>query len=150
MTSLHENAGRLNPLETAFGQLAEKKKLLGEIEKKLKVAEEGKLREIVGTQSKLASEKTVRESIEAIAGRIHKRMGPYRAFKRDFDQIMTTAGTCTEDEASQKTMVAINAVFLKNNEAVKQKERELNAMLKSCAKELTKLAGELKVQAISA
>ena len=67
VTSLRENAGRLNPLESAFGQLTGKKKSLEEIEAKLKVAEEGNLREVVGTQSKLASEKAVREAIEAIA-----------------------------------------------------------------------------------
>lgn len=144
VTSLRENAGRLNPLETAFGQLVAKKKLLGEIEKKLKVAEEGKLREIVGTQSKLASEKTVRESIEAIATE-YASGWTLSSIQRDFDQILATAGTCTEDEASKKTMLAINAAFLKNNAAVKQKELELNTMLKSCAKEFTKLAGELKV-----
>lgn len=67
VTSLRENASRLNPLESAFRQLTAKKKSLGEIEKKLKVAEEGNLREVIGMQSRLASEKTVRESIEAIA-----------------------------------------------------------------------------------
>ena len=42
-------------------------------------------------------------------------------------------------------MAAIKAALLKNNAAVKQKELELNTLLKSCAKELTNLAGELKV-----
>jgi hypothetical protein len=102
------------------------------------------LREIVGTQSKLASEKTVRESIEAIATE-YTSGWHLSSIQRDFDQILVTAGTCTEDEDSKKTMASINAAFLKNNVAVKQKEIELNVMLKSCAKELTKLAGELKV-----
>jgi ABC-type phosphate transport system ATPase subunit len=144
VTSLRENAGRLNPLESAFGQLTVKKKSLEEIEKKLKVAEEGKLREVVGTQSKLASEKTVRESIEAIATE-YTTGWTLSSIQRDFDQILATAGTCTEDEASKKTIATIKAAFLKNNEAVKQKELELNAILKSCAEELTKLAGELKI-----
>lgn len=144
VTSLRENAGRLNPLESAFGQLTAKKKSLEEIEKKLKIAEEGNLREVVGTQSKLASEKTVRESIEAIATE-YTNGCTLSSIQRDFDQIVATAGTCTEDEASNKTMAAIKTALLKNNAAVKQKELELNALLKSCAKELTKLAGELKV-----
>lgn len=144
VTSLRENAGRLNPLETAFSQLTEKKKSLGEIEKKLKVAEEGNLREVVGTQSKLASEKTVRESIEAIATEYTNGWN-LSSIQRDFDQILATAGTCTEDEDSKKTIATIKAALLRNNEAVKKKELELNAMLKSCAKELTKLAGELKL-----
>jgi len=144
VTSLRENAGRLSPLESAFGQLAAKKTSLKEIEKKLKVAEEGNLREVVGTQSKLASEKTVRESIEAIA--IEYTTGwVLSSIQRDFDQILATAGTCTGDEASTKTIAAIKAALLKNNAAVKQKELELNTLLKSCAKELVTLAGELKV-----
>ena len=144
VTRLRENAARLNPLETAFSQLTVKKKSLEEIEKKLKVAEEGKLREVVGTQSKLASEKTVRESTEAIATE-YTNGWTLSTIQRDFDQILATAGTCTEDQTSQKTIAAIKAALLKNNDAVKQKELELNAVLKSCAKELTKLAGELKL-----
>ncbi len=144
VTSLRENASRLNPLEIAFWQLGAKKKSLKEIEKKLKVAEEGNLREVVGTQSKLASEKTVRESIEAIAAD-YKNGYTLSGIHRDFDQIVATAGTCTEDEISNKTMAVIKAAFLKNNEAVKKKDLELNALLTSCAKELTDLAGELKV-----
>lgn len=144
VTSLRENAGRLNPLETAFGQLGTKKKSLEEIEKKLKIAEEGNLREAVGTQSKLASEKTVRETIEAIAAE-YTNGWLLSNIQRSFDQIVGTAGTCTEDDASNKTMKEIEATLSRNNAAVKQKELELNTLLKSCAKELRRLAGELRV-----
>ena len=144
VTSLRENAGRLNPLESAFGQLTAKKQSLEEIEKKLKVAEDGNLREVVGTQSKLASEKTVREAVEAISADYTSGY-TLSGIQRGFDQIVATAGACTNDEASKKTMEAMKAVLVANNAAVKQKEVELNALLKSCAKELTKLAGELKV-----
>jgi len=143
VTSLRENAGRLNPLESAFGQLTAKKKSLEEIEKKLKLAEEGNLREVVGTQSRLASEKTVRESIEAIATE-YTNGSTLSSIQRNFDQIVSTAGTCTEDEASNKTMAAIKAALVKNNAAVQRKELELNTLLKSCARDLTRLAGELK------
>ena len=87
VTSLRENAGRLQPLEAAFGQLADKKKSLEEIEKKLKIAEEGNLREVVGTQSKLASEKAVRESIEAIATQ-YAGGWSLSSINRSFDQIL--------------------------------------------------------------
>lgn len=144
VTSLRENAGRLNPLEVAFGQLTAKRKSLEEIETKLKVAEDGNLREVVGLQSKLASEKAVREAIEAIATEYTNGKN-LSSIQRGFDQILTIAGICTDDEASKKTMEAMKAALVANNAAVKQKELELNALLKSCAKELTKLAGELKV-----
>ena len=144
VTSLRENAGRLNPLENAFGQLAAKKKSLEEINKKLKVAEDGKLREVVGAQSKLASEKTVRESIEAIATE-YTTGWSLSSIQRSFDQILATAGTCSDDEASKKTIEAMKDVLFANNAAVKQKELELISLLKSSAKELSRLATELKV-----
>ena len=143
VTSLRENAGRLNPLETAFGQLDAKKKSLAEIEKKLKVAEEGNLREIVGKQSKLASEKTVRESIEAIATDYTKGW-TLSNIQRSFDQIVATAGLCTDDDASKKAMAGMKDALVASNTAVKQKEIDLNAMLKTCATKLMKLVGELK------
>lgn len=144
VTSLRENAARLTPLESAFSQLAAKRTSLEEIEKKLKIAEEGNLREVVAMQSKLASEKTVRESIEAIAAE-YTAGWTLSGIQRDFDKIVETAGTCTEDETSTKAMAAMKAALLKSNAAVKQKEQEVNALLKTCAKELLKFAGELKV-----
>lgn len=144
VTSLRENAARLSPLEIAFGQLTAKKTSLEEINKKLKVAEDGKLREVVGAQSKLASEKTVRESIEAIATEYITGCS-LSSIQRSFDQILTAAGACSDDEASKKTLEAINMVLSANNAVVKQKELELNLLLKSSAKELSRLATELKV-----
>lgn len=144
VTSLRENAGRLSPLESAFGQLAEKKRSLVDIEKKLKLAEEGNLRDVVGTQSKLASEKAVRESVEEIAAEYTKGY-TLSSIQRGFEEILETAGTCTEDEDVTKTIEKLRDVFSENNAAVKQKGQELNALLKSCAKELTSLAGELKI-----
>ena len=143
VTNLRENAGRLSPLENAFYQLTAKKKSLEEIEKKLKLAEEGNLREVVGTQSKLASEKAVRDSIKAISTEYAKGFS-LSNIQRSFDQIEKTAGICTEDAASKKTIAAIKKALRKNNEAVKQKELELNALLKSCAHELNILVDELK------
>lgn len=144
VTSLRENAGRLIPLETAFRQLTDKSKSLEDIEKNLKVAEDGNLREVVGTQSKLASEKSVRESVEAIATDYTNGVS-LSSFQRTFDQILATAGTCTDDEDSTKTISAMNAALTANNAAIEQKELELNNKLKACAKELAKLTKKLKV-----
>lgn len=144
VTALRENASRLNPLEIAFGQLEAKRKSLAEIEKKLKLAEEGNLREVVGNQSRLAAERAVREAVESIAAAYTSGWG-LANIQRNFDQIVATAGDCTDDEASKKTIVALRAVLVKSNATVKQKETELNGYLKTVATELSKLVGELKV-----
>lgn len=143
VTSLRENASRLQPLEAAFGQLTAKKKSLDDVEKKLKLAEEGNLREIVAIQSKLASERTVREAVEAIAAEYTTRW-TLSGIQRGFDQILSTAGACTEDEDSKKVMCAIKDTLARSNEFVKQKEIELNTSLKACASELLRLASGLK------
>jgi hypothetical protein len=144
VTSLRENAGRLNPLETAFSQLTAKKQSLLEIEKKLKIAEEGNLREVVGKQSKLASEKAIRESVDTIVAD-YMRGFSLASIQRNFDQIVTTSGECTDDDVSVKTIASIRQVISESNALVKQKEVELNTLVRACAAELTRLTGELKV-----
>lgn len=141
--SLRENSGRLNPLETSFGQLSAKKKTLEEIEKKLKLAEDGNLREVVATQSKLAAEKTVREAIEAISQE-YTAGWTLSNIQRDFERILTTAGTLTGDAASNGAITNIGTALATANAAVKQKEVELNALLKATARDLSKYAGDLK------
>lgn len=144
VTMLRENAGRLNPLEQAFGQLESKKKSLDEIEKKLKLAEEGNLREIVGDQSKLASEKAVREAVETIA--VSYLSGWSLAnIQRNFEQMLATAGQCTDDQASKQTIAALRSLLANSNAIVKQKEHELNLHLKVVASDLQKLVAQLKV-----
>jgi len=143
VTMLRENGGRLSPLESAHAGLDAKRKSLSEIEKKLKLAEEGNVREIVGTQSKLASEKAIRESIEGVVAEYNNGWS-LSSIQRNFDQILATAGACTADEASRKAIEEMKSVLDVNNVAVKKIELGLNATLKACAKELTRLAAVLK------
>jgi len=143
VTSLRENASRLQPLESAFSQLTGKKTTLDEINKKLQIAQEGNLREVVATQSKLASEKTVRESVEAI-------VSDYTAgytlsnILRDFDEIVATAGTCTDDTASIGTLASIKDIIKTNNAAIEKKEAELRSLLRVAATALTRFSEQMK------
>src|SRR5205823_10019591 len=105
-----------------------------EIEKKLKVAEQGNLREVVGKQSKLAFERAVREAVEKIAADFRQGYNLNSAL-RSFDQILKTAGTCTDDSISMKVIADLKKAIEANNAAVRVKENELNTMLRACAAE---------------
>jgi hypothetical protein len=140
---LRENAGRLDPLENSFALLPGKRISLQDVEKKLEIAEEGNLRDVVGTQSKLASEKTIRESVEAIA-KEYSAGFTLSGIERSFENILATAGTCTGDSDSQRALEGIRQCLFKSNAAVKAKQDELNRLLLSCAGELNTYAGELK------
>lgn len=143
VVSLRENAARLVPLETSFSQLRDKKKSLLEVEQKLKIAEDGNLREVVGKQSKLASERAVRDSVDSIITDYNNGR-KLQNIQRSFNQIVTTAGTCTDDAQSVEAMAGIKAALARNNLAVQEKERELNELLKVCAGELSIFTGALR------
>ena len=143
VSRLRENAGRLQPIENSFEYLDGKKKTLGDIQTKLKVAEEGNLREIVGKQSKLASEKAIRDSIEETAN-AYTNGWNFSSIQRDFAQLLATAGECTDDSASQKALADIRATFDATNAVIKQLETQLNSTVKATAVTLRKLAADLK------
>lgn len=135
LSALRENAARLAPLEVEAASLTPKKRLLREIEQKLKLAEEGNLREIVAIQSRLASERTVRESVEAIATE-YTQGYTLANIQKDFGQIVATAGECTTDSVSTGAVAALTSLFARTNAVVKQKESELRDLLRECAKEI--------------
>lgn len=140
---LEENGGRLSPLEVASAQLGDKRQSLAEVEQKLRIAEEGKLRDVVSLQSRLASEKTVRESVEEIC-QAYTLGWKFDSMQRDFLQILSTAGACTDDPSAKSTIAAMAQTIAASNAAIAQKERELNAMLKQTSDKLSTLAGELR------
>jgi PHP family Zn ribbon phosphoesterase len=144
VSQLRENAGKLQPIESSFGQVANKKKTLEDVKTKLKIAEEGNLKEIIRKQSQLASEKAIRENIEETVTAYNTGWN-LASVKRDFDTLLETAGECTDDTASQKTIQDIKAAFEKSNQEITALETSLNSIAKTCASSLTKLATELKI-----
>jgi DNA repair ATPase RecN len=137
LARLRENAGRLTPLEVSAAQLVEKRKLFKEIEQKLRLAQEGNLREVVARQSQLASEKAVREAVDQIAADFTQGLSLAPALKQ-FDQIVATAGECTKDREAMEARKALAELLAQNNAAVKDVEDKLRTQLKDCAGDLRK------------
>ncbi len=143
VATMRESANRLQPLEAAFGQLPVKKRSLDEIEKKLKLAEEGNLREVVALQTKLAAERTVRETVEAIAAE-YIRGWDLSSIQRGFEGTLKTAGDCTTDGESLAAIEAVKASLARSNTRVRDTRVQLNSGLKACAAELQRAAASLK------
>jgi len=142
-SKLFENSGKLVPLEISFLQLKSKRQSLGEVKKKLKVAEEGNLREIIAIQNKLASEKSVRDSIDSIITD-YKSGYTFSSIQRDFSEILKTAGECTDNEKSKEILAGISSLIENINKEIKVKEDELNQLLKTCASNLAELVKNLR------
>lgn len=140
---LRANAARLDPMEGSFSQLGEKKKSLADIEAKLKVAEEGKLRDIVGVQKRIASEKSMRTTIEGIITKYNTGI-TLSNLANDFAKIGATAGEVTDDAGAKATLEGMKKSIDGINAALIAKATEINTLLKGCATELQTKCTELK------
>lgn len=143
VNQLRQNASQLNQLEISFVQLPIKRKSLAETEKKLKIAEDGKLREIVGKKNRIASENAIRLAAETVAQSYASGL-TFSALEKDFDQIAKTAGELTGDEKSDTSLEAIRQTIDATNDKLKKAAQEINRILKSQASELQKYCAELK------
>ena len=143
VTNLRENSQRLTQLEIAFIQQREKKNTLAEIEQKLKVAQEGNLAEVVGEQSKIASEKAIRGAVETIATEYTKGFN-FTSIERDYSKVTSTVGIVTGDTQSQAALDEIKRLLDAINTLIRTKAAEINAALKQCARDLSKQVATLK------
>ena len=143
VSQLRENAGRLDPLEGDCGQLGDKREKLAGIEKKLEIAEEGKLRDIVGIQSKIASEKTILTTVEQIVQEYTAGLTSSN-FEHDFEQLANGVGAVTGDEKSESALQHIRETLNNANVDLRERTIEINAALKITATELEKDCVALK------
>lgn len=143
LDQLRDNGSRLIPLEAADSQLEGHRKSLGEIHTKITLAEEGKLRDVVSLQNKLASERALREAIEGISSD-YSTGYQLDDIKKSFEDVYANVGECTEDSNSKKTIASIRMEIEATNAAVDQKALELNQLLKQSATRLQVLTKELK------
>ncbi len=143
IAQLRENGASLLALETTFGQLKQKKLSHGEIDKKLQIAEEGKLKEIVGLQSKISSERTVKEAVEGVV-RDYGEGVDLSGFERDLDVFIESAGEITSDPASATAIDQIRGEFSAAKLLLTRKTQEINDGLKTIAANLEVQCAALK------
>lgn len=143
VSELRENAAQLNPLETLFSQLVAKRESLGAIEKKLKIAEEGNLRDIVKIQSSIASEKAIRDTVERVAQEYRSGI-TLAGTERAFASLVKTAGEVSDDATSKALLASMRSTFEASNAMLRAKAAEVNIELKKTADSLAKQVRELK------
>lgn len=143
LAQLRTNSARLEPMENRYGQLGDKKKSLTEIEAKLKVAEEGKLSEIVAVQSRIASERSIKSTLDGIITKYNAGV-TLASLSNDFTKIAAAAGGTTDDAAAMDVLAKVKDRLDATNAALATKASEINAILKASATDLASKCGELK------
>ncbi len=129
---LEENSGQLIPLEGRFEQLPANQQTLKELVKKIKIAEEGKLKEIAAIQSKLSSEKSLAQALDEYKKSYRNGMS-LSNFLRNFDELKETTGEITADPKSDQILGDIKKIIEEANLFLSTKEKEINSQLKVVA-----------------
>ena len=128
VNALKQNSAQLIPLETSAAQLGPKKQTLADINKKQRLAEEGKLSEIAAEQVRVANEKTLATSLNAV--REDYLLGAdMSAFLRDFDELKASVGATTGNADADTALLKVKTIIDNLNEYVKQSERDLKSKL---------------------
>ncbi len=143
VTALEQNSAQLIPLEVSAGQLTGKKQILADINKKLSIAEAGKLKDIAAEQSCLANEKNFAISLEQI-GNEYARGLTLSNFARDYGTIEATVAPLTNSPACNATLLKIKNAIEVVNTFLDEKEKDIKAKFNSASKEITAALAELK------
>jgi ABC-type cobalamin/Fe3+-siderophores transport system ATPase subunit len=145
LEELRQSSAQLIPLEATAAQLPAKKGALKEIDKKLQVAEAGRLKEVVALQTRLAAEKSLCVTVGEIQ-KIYQTGLSLANFKRDYAALVTTAGALTGDAhcepflAKLRDSLAAAGAFLDAEQAV------INAELKKRAADLNAAVAGLRLR----
>jgi ABC-type phosphate transport system ATPase subunit len=142
---LRQNSAQLIPLEASAGQLPSKTVLLEQLNKKLQIAEMGKVREIVAFQSSLAAEKNLATSLGAVKA-LYERGMSLTQWVRDYDQLARSVGTLTGHKDAAPWLAKAKITIDKVNAFLKTHQQDANTKLRDLARELGEAVARLQQQ----
>ncbi len=145
LNELQENSSQLIPLEATAAQLAPKILTLNEINKKIQIAEAGKLKEIAGFQSRLAAEKGLHDSLKEVQALYENGMS-LSNFQRDYDELLAAAGGVTEEKECGALLGKAKGTIEAANSFLKSQESSINKSLKQFGQEMAQTLSNLAVQ----
>lgn len=143
LATLKQNSAQLIPIEGRHAERPAKAKAIADINAKLKIAEEGKLKDIAALQARIGAEKSLHTAASEVSG-VYAAGVSLAAWLRDYAKLVNSAGNLTGDARSAEPLADVKAVFDETNAFVRLKETELNAGLKASAARLDKALAALK------
>ncbi|MCL5005139.1 MAG: AAA family ATPase [Acidobacteria bacterium] len=145
VSELQENSAQLIPLEATAAQLGPKTVALNEVNKKIQIAETGKLKEIASFQSHLAAEKALYDSLKEVQTLYENGMS-LSNFLRNYDELLAAAGTVTGDKECSAILEKAKEVIEAANGFLKTEEVSTNTGLKKFGQELSQSLSNLAAQ----
>jgi putative AbiEii toxin of type IV toxin-antitoxin system len=143
VTALDQNSAQLIPLEVNAAQLTKKAELLVEINKKLAIAEEGKLKEIAASQDQLSNEKNLAVSLGEIRDEYAKGID-LSDWAKEFVDYEEATKPLTGAPASNAALLKIKDAMDRVNKFLVDTEKKVNAALNTASTEITSVLQELQ------
>lgn len=143
VATLKQNSTQLIPLEVSAAQLNDKKKAHEEINKKLKIAEEGKLKEIAAAQTQLSNEKSLAKALGGV-GKEYATGITLADFLRDYESFAANCAPLTGEAQSAQALAKIEAAIDGVNTFLVEKEKEIKGRFQKGAQEVDAGLAELK------
>ena len=125
---LNQNGAQLIPLEAAAAQLPAKEKELAEIDKKVRLAEAGKLKDLVTFQAGVAAEKSLLAALRELH-KLYSAGVSLSRWRQEFASLAGAVGATTGDPASSAVFGDAKAIVDDVTEYTLAEEKRLSAGL---------------------
>ncbi len=143
LDELEQNGSTLRPLEVQAAARPAKKKLLDECDKKLKIAQDSKLKDVAAFQTKLGAEKGLAKSLDEIKTAYRKGVS-LATHLRKYDDLVTHAGDLTGEADVAPHLAAAKKIIEETNQYLQSQQTAISTKMREAA---TKLEAELKALA---
>lgn len=125
LQELEQNSAQLIPLESAAAQLLAKQASLAEINKKLQVAETGRLKDVVIFQSRLAAERSLCQALGEIQ-QLYTNGLSMAQFRRGYGGLVAAAGQLTGDPNCEPFLKQVEEAIESANTFLESEQRSIN------------------------
>ncbi|MEO6325120.1 MAG: AAA family ATPase, partial [Thermoanaerobaculia bacterium] len=132
---LRQNSAVLIPLEASAAQLPAKVRELAEIDTKLRLAETGKLKDLVTFQSRIAAEKSIATTLRELQ-RQYAAGVSLAKWRHDFDGIVATAGSPTGDATTTALLGEARSLVEETNRYTTEEDTRISKGLDERASRL--------------
>ncbi|SMC41495.1 TrlF family AAA-like ATPase [Sporomusa malonica] len=133
---LRQNSAQLIPIENLFFQIPGKAQIIAEIDKKLQIAETGKLREIAAQQIELGAEKGLRNELMAIA-EFYDRGMSVTNFLRNYHDIANGLKANYQGESTEPYFKDVEKSIDETNQYLNHKQSEINSYFKTVSMKIS-------------
>lgn len=133
VAELEQNSASLKPLEVAASQLGAKRATLEGLNKKLRIAETGKVKEIAALQARVSAEKNLVSSLEEVKT-FYERGLSLAVGMKNFDALAEVAGPVTDDATAVTALGDAKAAIDRANRFLTESQAAIQTGLKEAGR----------------